>query len=205
MKKRMLVLTILALTNTTSAVYASNTPASQQWVSQQLANLPSSTLSAADWAGACTSGTPESVNGCLGNISSSGFIRINKILGGFTDQINIPITNVPNSLFIQQYNGSSSHVSGADTPTIHNLSSAGASCSYFTTQGANLSATGVRYQNSDTFGGGVEYFSPGTSGIVLNTDGGSTIKVTYYVLCIGSVSPASSTPQAGNLTGISAS
>lgn len=212
MKKTFFVLTVASLVGITSQVYADKVQsislgesqsASKEWVLQQLANLPSSTLTSADWANACTSGTPEGDHGCFGNISSSTFARINKIVGGFTDKVNIPITNVANSIFIQQYNGGSGHVSGFDTPTIHNLSKSGASCSYFTTQGTNLSYTGVRYQSSDIVGGAVEYFPPGDTGVVYSADGGPKIKVTYYVLCIG-VSP-SSTPAAGNLTGIYAS
>jgi hypothetical protein len=214
MKNKFMVLTATSLLCLASQVYAdqkqsvaigATQSASQEWVLQQLANLPSSTITAADWAAICTTGNPEGAHGCFGNISSPAFARINKIIGGFADQVNIPATNVPNSIFIQKYYGGSSHVSGFNTPTIHNSSPSGASCSYFTTQGANLSYTGVRYHNSDIVGGAIEYFAPGSSGIVYSSDGGSSIKTTYYVLCIGSVASPVSGPAAGSLTGMTAS
>jgi hypothetical protein len=211
--KKLSLLLVASIACAVSNVYANKSPsasthpATKEWVLEQLANFSPTSLTAADWAAACTSGTPTGVSGCLGNISSAAFAKLNKIIGagGFTDQVNIPVTNVPNSIFIQQYNGGSSHVSGSNTPTIHNTSAAGASCAYFSTQGANLDYEGVLYQKTDEVGGGIEYIAPGASHIVYNADGGSSIKVTYYVLCIGSVVPAPSTPTAGNLTGISAS
>ena len=64
-------------------------------------------LSAADWAAACTSGSPTAVAGCLGDVGSPKFAKINRLLGWPTDFANIPIVSAPNSVFILQYGGNS--------------------------------------------------------------------------------------------------
>jgi hypothetical protein len=158
-------------------------------------------LTAADWANACSSGSVTGASGCFGDISSPGFAKLNSALQGFTDQINIPIIPVGNSLFIQQYNGTSFFPSiDNSSPIVNNGSTtASASCAYFTTQGANMAYTGFSYQTSIELGGRVEYIGSMSGPTVVSNPAGAGIVVPYYVLCIGSFN---GTTTAADLTGM---
>lgn len=180
-------------------------------VSEAVATLGTIGLTAEDWAAACDSGSPTSETGCYGNIASPGFASLNKKLMGFSDQVNIPSISTANSIFIQQYNGSSHvpSIAGQSPQVSIPNSSSPAMCAYFTTGGANLTYTGVL--NGDTYkvGGAIQYVrnSNRFTQIYYRVDGYSTppVVVPYYVLCIGTNNPTDGVePTPGSLNNLTA-
>ncbi len=125
-----------------SAAYAS-TPASKEWVLQQIAaNQGMGVLTAADWQAVCTSGTPTSASGCYGNVSSAAFTKVSDRLGGFTTYANINPVNVSSSVFIKTFFG------GTNIPanifTLHiTVSNSAARCGLVTQEGLGLSTSGL--------------------------------------------------------------
>lgn len=219
MKRISLLLTSVALVCSTAfagqkTIPGSTHPASQEWVLQQLANYSPSSLTAQDWAAACDSGSPTSATGCYGNIASSAFAKINKIIGGggFTDQINLPATSTPNSIFIQQFNGNSAlpSVTGQSPQIKIPASSAPAMCAFFATNGANLSYEGMVLGDTCEVGGGIkDVTNSNTFTTVYNTASDCVINapvvVTYYVVCVGYHTTNSTTaPTPASLSGLAA-
>jgi hypothetical protein len=69
------------------------------------------TLSAADWAKACSSGSPNDAAGCYGNPNSLGFAKVNRFTGGFLTVANVDPTDAPaNSIYIKAF------YAGTNTP-----------------------------------------------------------------------------------------
>lgn len=219
MKRISLLLTSMALVCSTvfagqNTVTGPTHPASKEWVLEQLANFAPTSLTAQDWAAACDSGSPTSATGCYGNIASSGFAKLNKIIGGggFTDQIDIPVASVPNSFFIQQFNGNSAIPSTtATSPEVKiPASSAPAMCAYFATNGANLSYEGLVLNDDCEAGGGIQDISNNNtfqtvyrvaSACVVD----APVVTTYYVLCVGyHVTNTSTPPTPSSLSGLAA-
>ena len=135
---------VFATMSFTSNAAAPN-PASQKWVERYA--VPQ--LEAADWAAVCSSGTPTSQSGCFGNIFSAHFAKLNAGLQGVASYFNIPLSNVENSVFIQQYFGDSSiptALTGSNA-LITNNSPNHAKCTMYTAQGIPLGGTGVNNCN----------------------------------------------------------
>ena len=166
-------------------------------------------LSSKAWAAACTSGAPSSPGGCFGNIASPGFAQINRILLGFTDQVNVPVVNTPNSVFIQQYNGSSTVPSTAgqspQVSVVTQSGTGGASCGYFTTNGGNLTPTGALGQNGTGNWYSFQYFATGhgyaSFFYIADSNSHTPVVVTYYVLCVGSDTNVAGNPIPVSLIG----
>lgn len=221
MKRNFILAGVASLVLASSCVYADRTaekgpthPASQEWVLAQLANFTGQHLTAADWAAVCETGSPTSANGCYGNIASSAFAKLNAVIGagGFTDQIDMPVTSTPNSVFIQQFNGNSAVPSTAgQSPQVKipSTGSAAAMCAYFTTAGASLTYTGMVLGRECEVGGAIAHVAANATFTTLNTaandcvSDGALVSVVYYALCVG-YSPLVSgqTPTPGSLSGL---
>lgn len=203
-------------------------PVSADWVVKEIAKA-TAPLTASDWAAACTTGSPTSTSGCLGNIASPQFAKLNQRLGWPTDFANTPIVSVDNSIFILQYGGNSAvpFPSNARTANI-DLSAVtgigGARCALYTLHGnpsgwqgtmAGQDGTGANPQPNS---GGMVAISVGqiepastscgtsVSGICFanQTNPSATIAIPQYLLCIGSTFQGS-TEQPTSLVGIKAS
>lgn len=103
-------------------------------------------LTAADWNAACTSGTPAQSGGCFGNISSPAFDKINTALGGFASMANIPVTNVPRSVYlIQFFGGSSNTIDPSHLDVFLNTTDTiAASCVLAVTEGSEIGYNGLQ-------------------------------------------------------------
>jgi hypothetical protein len=123
-----------------SAAYAS-TPASEEWVRQEIA-ANQTVLTAADWNAVCTTGSPKSASGCYGNVSSAAFSRVSNRLGGFTTYANINPRNVSSSVFIKTFFGGTNIPVNNNTLQI-NVNNSAARCGLVTQAGTGFSVSGV--------------------------------------------------------------
>lgn len=197
----MSVLTLLSLPNISMA----SNPASQEWVLQQISKI-SVSLTPLDWNAVCTSGSPTNSSGCYGNLSSPAFQKVNNAIGTFTTLANVPVANVPNSVFIKQF------FAGANVPLNPNdvaVSTTGmAACGIFTTTGTSVGDGGVA--NNTTSPGSyypygqylVTMGSNSNTTIQYNSNNGANTMVTsapLYLLCIGYNYTAGAPPVAAAL------
>ncbi len=175
-------------------------------------------LSAADWAAVCTTGSPTSASGCLGNIASPQFAKINRILLWITDFANVPVISTPNSVFIQQYGGASAvPFPASQYATVNTVAvgGGGAVCEVFTGHGqalgwqGNMGGKGSDRASTESGGAmGVSKSNVTTTarGLQLVPNGNADVNaaVPMYLLCIGSSLNGNATVPI-SLAGISAS
>lgn len=104
-------------------------------------------LTAADWAAACTSGSPTSATGCYGTSNSTAFTKINNRTGGFTSYANINPTNAPaNSVFIKAFLAGTNTPVGSTALDVSVINSA-ARCVLFYQQGLGVGTGGIATYN----------------------------------------------------------
>ena len=194
---------IASLCGFTSGAFAHSNPINEAYVQ----------LTAADWAAVCTSGSPSAATGCYGNIGSTQYMKIDRILRGFSAIANVQIVSTPNSIFIQQYGPGSNVPQEHGYATIQLAQQAGGNanqlvCDVFTEGGVEVSVAGTTAGiaagapatsaphsganwavcNEDvgqTVCGGL---AEGGEGLSLTADGATPAKevlqVALYVLCI---------------------
>ncbi len=213
MDKKHFLLCALALTVTT--IHAS-TPASKEWVLQQIATSLQKPLAATDWNAICTSGSPTSSAGCYGNVTSAAFVKVNNQVGGFTRFSNINPVNSPSSVFVKAFLG------GTNTPALANnitvtVSSSAARCVLFTQNGFPIGPGGINASspsNGTETGAFVPPMAVSVSAInntslpitynsapdAFATVGGSPNSDPIYLLCVGYNASDGTTAAAINVT-----
>ena len=171
-------------------------------------------LVTADWTAVCTSGSPATDTGCLGNTSSPAFHVISNGTGGFTSWANIQPQNAPESIFIKAF------LAGTNTPIAPpnisiNVPQGAARCALFTTQGEAIGDNGISNLNP-TPGSVLEQPAPVGLIIALNmSTGGFSYEQPpapfeadpedpIYVMCVAydPTDGSSAAPTAGSITAI---
>lgn len=140
---------LLTLLATSHAIAGNHNPcdyACTQKLISEASGSSAQPLTAADWEAACTTGTPAQAGGCFGNISSPAFAKINAALGGFSSMANLPIANVPRSLYLVQFFGDSQNtLNPSQVDVFLTISgSIAASCVLAVTEGSEVGYNGVQ-------------------------------------------------------------
>lgn len=97
------------------------------------------TLSAADWTKACSSGSPTDAAGCYGNVNALGFAKVNRFTGGFLTVANINASNAPaNSVYIKAFYAGTNTPQKPESITVTLNKGSAARCGVYLQQGTGL-------------------------------------------------------------------
>ena len=149
-------------------------------------------LTAANWAAACTTGSPLSANGCYGDAASTGFARINRGLGGYSSYSGINISgSVAGSIFIKAFLANANTPIDPENISVTLASGYGARCSLFTQEGAGINGVeGMGNSGSNgTLSGPqaaqITTVSSAQQDIKITNAAPAVINAPLYILCVG--------------------
>ena len=171
------------------------------------------TLSSADWEAACTAGTTAA--GCFGNIGSTAYRKLDRLLQSPATVISLIPQSVPNSIYIKKYGPGGAVMANTGSYTVSTVTGATVVCVSFTQNSPTFKV--LQYEpgpitvfNSTNLGifTATAFPSNATMAIVVSIKiqaGGGTAPadpiVPLYVICYGlSAQGLSTVPQ--SLTGL---